>query len=178
MSLIYITPPNPNQQKSTQTNNPFHSENYKNLSDAWSHSLNENYWRHGIVINQGNLMNVSAERCRVRLNVIAGRLLREMFGNKYRQKGCKVHFLMASEGSKQSYNSHHHVLMAIVGDHSWSDWKIKMFVNSIDFLFCWTNGGWRGEKPCHVDYGWKEGNRYHSYSTKSIQRGSADWMLY
>jgi hypothetical protein len=101
--MILITSPITNQEKTA-----FHPGHYQNVKEAWSQAINENYWRHGLVISQGNEMNVSAERCRERLKFIASRLLRAMYGNKYRRKGHKVHFIVAGEGSKESYNLHYH----------------------------------------------------------------------
>jgi hypothetical protein len=125
--MIFSTDFVPSQQNSAPE--PFHPGNYQTVKKAWAESINPNYWRHGLVINQGNGMNVSIERCQSRLKFIAYRLLRMIFGNKYKHKG-NVKFIVAGEGSKKSYNTHYHVLMAVEGDHGWSGFRIKMTVRA------------------------------------------------
>jgi hypothetical protein len=122
-------------------------------------------------------MNVSEERCRERLKFISSRLLRQLYGNKHRRTGHQVHFLAAAEGRKTSHNLHHYILLAVDGDHGWSDFRIKMTIQDIDILFL-EQFGWNWEKPIHINYKWKRGNRYHSYSTDSIQRGRDDWTIW
>ena len=156
--------------------------NYKTVADAWSHGLNEKYWRHGLVFNQGNGHNVTRNRVRERLSFIACRLLRNIFGNRYRDKG-DVRFLGVEEGSKKSYNQHYHVLMAIDGDHGWDVRRVQQEIKTIDAMFLISHG-WYGEKPAEIECGWELGNRYHSYTTKMLQRllrtpsrEDADWFL-
>ena len=163
---------------------PFHPGRFVSIEDAWSQSINEDYWRHGLIISQGNGMNVSADRCRERLKFIASRLLRAIYGNKYKRLGHKVQFIVvAEEGWKKSHNTHqyhlhHHILMSVTGDHGWNDFDIRSAILKIDELFLKTHG-WDWEKRIQVDCNWKKTNRYHSYSTDTIQRGGQDdWNVY
>ena len=121
-------------------------------------------------------MNVSEERARERLRVIAGRLLFKMYGKYYRKK-ARVRFFVFTHGSKEAHNQHFHALMAIIGeDHQWPDWRIAQTIQSIDLLFICEN---RWEKPVHVDFDWKKGNRYHSYVGRFTQNAPCadDWFV-
>ena len=154
----------------------FHQHRFTSIKEAWAHGFNEECWRWGLVFNQGNGMNVSEERVRERLRVIAGRLLLKMYGKNYRKK-AKIRFIVFRHGSKQNYNQHFHAVMAIIGEsHQWPDWHIVQTIRSIDFLFTRCN---RWEKPIHVDYDWKIENRYHSYVSRFVQKSPTtdDWFV-
>jgi hypothetical protein len=71
------------------------------LHRAFQSSFREDYWRHGIVISQGNGMSVSKDEAFRRLDIIARHLLRKMFGNHWRKKG-KANFVVFQHGSMQS----------------------------------------------------------------------------
>src|SRR5262249_31096552 len=64
----------------------FHNHQYRSVRDAWERGFNEMHWRLGLVFNLGNGMNVSENRVRERLRFIASKLLRTMYGNRYRGK--------------------------------------------------------------------------------------------
>ena len=180
VSSIYNNTPPPN---SPSLKSPFHPGRFvigeqaktipfASVEDAWSHGLNEHAWRHGLVFNAGNEMNVTPDRCRERLWFIGAQLLRKMFGNQYRKRGG-VTFLAAQEGSRKSYNQHFHVLMMIDGNHGWDDERVAQEIKQIDSQFLW-----RDEKPVKIDYDWQKENRYHSYTTKLLQRPSdTDWFM-
>jgi hypothetical protein len=139
---------------------------YSCPEDVWKSGLNPNYWRWGLVFNQGNGMNVTEERIRERLRIIAARLLKKIYGNHYRDRG-RVRFMAFQHGSEERYDQHFHVLMAIEGErHGWPDWRIALQVQSIDRLS--RSGAWN-EKPVHVDFRWRNGNRYHSYDSRFLQ---------
>ena len=136
----------------------FYPGNYKSVTDAWC-GLDADYWRHGITANLGNGMNVSEEEAVRRLNYIRVRLLRKMFGNNFRRKNAAIHFLLFRQGSRLCFNQHFHALMAIDGDHNWSDRRIAEAIREIE-----SNRSKRPwEKNAHVDLDWREGNRFHSY---------------
>jgi hypothetical protein len=154
----------------------FHSHKFNSVKEALRNGFNEKFWRWGLVFNQGNEMNVSEERVRERLRVIAGRLLLKMYGKCYRKK-AKIRFVVFKHGSKETHDQHFHAVMAIIGkDHQWSDWRITQTIRSIDHLFICGN---RWEKPVHVDFEWKKGNRYHSYVGRFTQRSATedDWFV-
>ena len=82
-----------------------------------------------------------------------------MFGNNFRRKGAEIKFLVFEQGSRATFNQHYHALMAIEGDHNWSDERIAQAIMEID-----RNRSKRHwEKDVHVDFDWIEGNRFHSY---------------
>ena len=129
------------------------------VADAWRHALNPEYWRHGVTISQGLGWSVSEAEATRRLNYIRVRLLKAMFGNNFRRKGAKINFLVYEQGSRATFNQHYHALMAIEGDHDWSDERIAKAINEID-----RNRSKRHwEKDVHVDFDWIKDNRFHSY---------------
>jgi hypothetical protein len=68
-------------------------------------------------------------------------------------------FVVFELGSRATFNQHHHALMAIEGDHNWSDEQIAKAINEID-----RNRSKRHwEKDVDVDFNWIKGNRFHSY---------------
>src|SRR3984957_21254315 len=83
------------------------------VADVWRHAPNPKYWRHGITISQGLGWSVSEAEATRRLNYIRVRLLKAMFGNNFRRKGAKIKFLVYEQGSRATFNQHHHALMAI-----------------------------------------------------------------
>jgi hypothetical protein len=129
------------------------------IADVWRYGLNDEYWRHGITINQGLGWSVSETEATRRLNFIRVRLLRAMFGHNFRRKSAKIIFLMFKQGSHEGFNQHYHALMAIEGDHNWSDQQIAETISEIE---C-NRSKRHWEKSVHVDWNWKKGNRFHSY---------------
>ena len=110
----------------SNTSSAFHDKRYTSIKHAWECGLNEHFWRWGLVFNQGNEMNVTEHRVKDRLRVVASRLLRKIYGNRYRDK-AKVRFLAFRHGVAESFNEHYHALMAIEGEpHEWSDDKIAL----------------------------------------------------
>src|SRR6516225_740644 len=109
----------------------FYSGNYRSVTDAWC-GLDADYWRHGITVNLGNGMNVSEEEAVRRLNYIRVRLLKKMFGNNFRRKNAAIRFLLFRQGSRLCFNQHFHALMAIEGDHNWSDRRIAEAIREIE----------------------------------------------
>src|SRR5262249_9970505 len=142
--------------------------------DAWRRGLDPDYWRHGISINLGNGMNVSDEEAGRRLNYIRVHLLKMMFGNNFRRQNATIIFLRFRQGSRQCFNQHFHALMAIDGDHSWSDQQIAEAINESD-----SNRSKRTwEKNVHVDCDWREGNRFHSYvAREAAYREDSVWIM-
>jgi hypothetical protein len=157
------------------TSFPFHNHQFRSFKDAWEHGFNESFWRWGLVFNQGNDMNVSADRVKARLRFISSRLLRKIYGNRHRDKAT-VRFIVFEHGASKSFNRHYHVLMAIDGDPSdWSDFRIAMTIRAIDQEFV-KQHSW--EKPAHVDWDWQKGNRYHSYTSRfAVNRLDSEWFI-
>ena len=54
-----------------------------------------------------------------------------MFGNNFRKR-AKIEFLTFKQGSRATFNQHYHALMAIEGDHNWSDEQIAKAINEIE----------------------------------------------
>ena len=161
------------------TNNPpaFHQHHFSSYREALQHGFNEEFWRWGLVFNQGNGMNVSQERLKERLDFISPRLLRLMYGNRFRRKKVTVRFVCFEQGSAESFNRHYHVLMGIrANELPWSDLQVGQAIENIDLEFIRRTSS--SEKPVHVDYGWRMGNRYHSYSSRDVQYSSdANWFF-
>ena len=139
--------------------NPFRDSKGASIADAWQHGFNPEYWRHGITISQGLGWSVSEAEATRRLNYIRVRVLRAMFGNNFRRKGAKIKFLVYEQGSRATFNQHHHALMAIAGDHDWSDEQIAKAIAEIDH----NRSKRHWEKDVYVDFDWIKGNRFHSY---------------
>jgi hypothetical protein len=137
----------------------FRDRKSASVSDAWRHELNPEYWRHCITINQGLGWSVSADEATKRLNYICVRLLKAMFGNNFRRKHAEIVFLTFKQDSHEGFNQHFHALMAIEGDHEWSDQQIAEAICEIDRKR--SKRHW--EKEVHVDWEWVNGNRFHSY---------------
>ena len=95
-------------------------------------ALNEEYWRHGITINQGIGWSVSQAEAQRRLNYIRVGLLRRIFGNNFRRIGGKIWFCMFTQGSRKTDNQHFHAVMGIEGHHDWSDQEIAEAIDEID----------------------------------------------
>jgi hypothetical protein len=134
---------------------PFRDYKGASTADAWQHGFNPEYWRHGITISQGLDWSVSEAEATRRLNYIRVHLLKAMFG----KKGAEIKFMVFEQGSRATFNQHYHALMAIEGDHNWSDEQIAKATNEID-----RNRSKRHwEKDVHVDFGWIKDSRFHSY---------------
>jgi hypothetical protein len=130
---------------------------------AWG-SLDPDYWTHGLTINQGNGWSVTEDSVRKLLSYIAFKLLREMFGNNFRNK-ARIRFLGFRHGSMESGNQHFHVLMAIEGEHDWSDERIAIQISQIDD----ARERHRWEKPIYVDWDWnKKSGNFHSYCAREV----------
>jgi hypothetical protein len=138
---------------------PFLEYKGTGVADAWQHAPNPEYWRHCITISQGLGLSVSEAEATRRLNYIRVHLLKAIFGNNFRRKGAKIEFLVFKQGSRATFNQHYHVLMAIKGDHAWSDEQIAEAIVEIDR----NRSKEHWEKDVHVDFDWKKGNRFHSY---------------
>ena len=143
---------------------PFHTGKWSSVVDAWKQSLNEEFWRHGITINQGLDWSVTEETARKRLNYIRARLLRRMFGNGWRAK-AKITFVVFGQGSKESCNQHFHALMGIEGEHDWSDEQVAAAIVEIE----WNRKRKHWEKPAYVDYAWRKANRFHEYVGREMR---------
>jgi hypothetical protein len=62
--------------------------------------------------------------------------------------------------------------MAIEGNRpDWSDFRIVFKVKDTD---CQLIRSIKSEKPVHVDWEWREGNRYHSYVSRYVRAGKPD----
>jgi hypothetical protein len=120
-------------------------------------------------------MNVSEDRLKERLRFIASKLLRKIYGNRYRGK-AKVRFAVFQHGHRKSFNQHYHVLMAIEGEpNDWSDFRIATAIRRIDQELV---KGHRWEKPVHVDWNWQKGNRYHAYGSRfAVNRFDGEWFI-
>jgi hypothetical protein len=144
------------------------------IADAWRYGLNPEYWTHCITISQGLGWSVSEEQATRRLNYIGVRLLKAMFGNNFRRKRAKIRFLTFKQGSRASFNQHFHALMTIEGDHNWSDQKIAEAISEIDCKR--SKRHW--EKIVHVDFDWKDGNRFHSYVAREAAfNADSVWVM-
>jgi hypothetical protein len=138
---------------------PFRDYKGASIAGAWQHGFNPEYWRHGITISQGLGWSVSEAEATRRLNYIRVHLLKAMFGNNFRRRGAEIKFFVFEQGSRATFNRHYHALMAIEGDHNWSDEQIAKAITEID---C-DRSKKHWEKDVHVDFDWKNGNRFHSY---------------
>lgn len=155
----------------------FRAGKYETVRELWQHGLNELYWTHGIVISQGNRMCVSNAEAIRRMNSIKRHLLRQMFGNHYRNS-AKIEFLMFQHGSYETEDQHFHALMHIEGNHNWSHFRIAMTINSIEFMRHVRNKTkqpW--EKKAHVDWGWTNENRYHGYVSRYANWRPDTWCI-
>jgi hypothetical protein len=137
---------------------PFRDYKGASIADAWQHGFNPEYWRHGITISQGLGWSVSEGEAKRHLNYIRVRLLRAMFGNNFRKR-AEIIFLTFKHGSRATSDEHYHALMAIEGDHNWSDEQIAQAINEIDR----NRSKKHWEKDVHVDFDWLKDNRFHSY---------------
>lgn len=154
---------------------PFHLNPFSTVKAAFQHSFNEQFWRHGIVISQGNGMSVSKEEAIRRLDSIRRHLGRKMFGNHWRNK-AKIKFVLFQHGSTATDDGHYHALLGIEGDHDWSDFRIAMTIQSIERMRHWRRGADRHwEKPAHVDWNWEKSNRYHGYVSRFANIRPDDW---
>jgi hypothetical protein len=143
------------------------------VADAWRHTLNPEYWRHGITISQGLGWSVSEADATRHLNYIRVRLLKAMFGNNFRKR-AKIKFLPFRQGSREGFNQHFHALMAIEGDHDWSDQQIAEAICEIDRKR--SKRHW--EKDVHVDWNWIKGNRFHSYVAREAAfNADSFWVM-
>jgi hypothetical protein len=150
---------------------------YKTVREFWDGGLNPDFWTHGIVISQGNGMSVSPRQAAQRLNSIGRPLLREIFGNHWRDK-ANITFLVFQHGGYETYNQHFHALIHIDGEHNWSNFRIAMRIKSIDFMrhmLPEEAAAW--EKKLHVDWNWTNENRYHGYVSR-FANGRPDTWCY
>jgi hypothetical protein len=152
----------------------FHQTRFSTVEEAFQGGFHEQFWRHGIVISQGNGMSVSMEEAVRRLDSIRRHLGRRMFGNHWRGK---ITFAVFPHGSKTSGNEHFHALLGIEGDHNWSDFRIAMTVGTIERIRHWRRVDRPWEKMAHVDWDWKKENRYHGYVSRYANKRSDDWQF-
>ena len=144
---------------------------YKTAKEALAKDFNPEFWRHGLVISQGNGLSVSYARAKRRLLIIAKRLLRRIFGNHWRDK-AKLTFLVCQQGSRKSFNVHFHVLVGIEGEHDWTDQRIAEEIARVD-----SEIAFKGEKPIHIDYDWEKSNRYHWYVTRECYNNPDSYFV-
>jgi hypothetical protein len=156
---------------------PFHQKRFRTLKDAFQCGFNEEFWRHGIVVNQGNGMGVTKEEAVRRLEYIRRHLARKIFGNHWRDKG-RIVFAVFQHGSLKTGDEHHHAVMGIEGKHDWSDFRIGMTINSIEFMRHLRRPPKRQwEKMAHVDWNWNKRNRYHGYISRFANKRPDDWQI-
>jgi hypothetical protein len=141
----------------------------KAISRVFASDLNGAYWRHCITLNLGNGMSVSEGEAKRRLNYLRVRLLKAMFGNSWRRKGVNIRYLSFKQGTQDRGNQHFHVLMAIEGNHDWSDLRIAMEIQSIERGR--SKKPW--EKDAHLDWDWwKKDNAFMRYVSREATRGA------
>ena len=159
------------KSKDVPFENAFYQKHHSSVAHALSSGFNEQVWRWGLVFSQGNDWSVSESRVIERLRNIRSNLLRAIFGNRHRRKGS-IRFFVFKHGSLKSFNQHWHALMAIDGNRpDWSDFRIVFKVKDTD---CQLIRSIKSEKLVHVDWEWREGNRYHSYVSRYVQSGQLD----
>jgi hypothetical protein len=159
--------------------------------------LNEQYWRHGLTVSLGNGLNVSEQQARRRLQYVALRLKRMIWGNDKRQRkidllafkhqlinlrkkkqelkqGTKdwsdkrqkrlvekrYQALQTSNGKSEHFGEHWHAVMAVRGNHGWSDQEIAHAIIEIEQDRIKEH---RFEKPIEVEWDWQNENAFHSY---------------
>ena len=152
---------------------PFHQKRFQSVTDAYQHGFNEHYWRHGIVISQGNRMSVSLDDALRRFDKIRRYLSRKMFGNGWRKKG-KINMVIFQHGSRDTCDAHFHGLLGIEGDHGWSVFRIAMTIRSRELMLKMRQRTLGWEKMAHVDWNWEKGNRYHSYISRFANKRPDD----
>jgi hypothetical protein len=156
---------------------PFHRTRFCSLKEALQKGFNERFWRHGIVISQGNGMNVPKDEAVRRLNSIRWHLGRKMFGNHWREK-AKIAFVLFQHGSSASGDQHYHALLAIAGKHDWLDFRIGLTLKSMELMRHLRRSADRHwEKMAHVDWDWDKGNRYHSYVARFANKRPDEWYI-
>lgn len=94
------------------------------LSDAWRFGLDEHHWRHGITISLGNGLNVSKEQATRRLQYIALRLKRRLWGHRD-EKQQQIDFIVFKH---QLVNPHKKKDDLETGSRNWSDLEQKALV--------------------------------------------------
>jgi hypothetical protein len=150
----------------------YRGRRYGSIKEAWG-GLNSYKWRFGITINQGLGWNVSQKEAQRRLNYIRVRLLRAMFGNNFARKRAAIKFMVFRQGSWESGNQHWHALMAVEGDHDWSDAKIAIAIEGIEG----SRSKKRWEKDAYVDCEWNRGNRFHRYLAREVKHDADSVMV-
>jgi hypothetical protein len=149
----------------------------KSVENVFRYGFNEQFWRHGIVISQGNKMSVSKDDAIRRLDSLRRHLGRRMFGNKWREK-AQITFVLFQHGSRETFNEHYHALLGIGGDHEWTDFGIAMAINLIEGMrHRRRSPNRRWEKIAHVDWNWARGNRYHSYVGRFANKRPDNWEI-
>jgi len=150
---------------------------YSSPEEVFAKGLNPEFWRWGLTFNQGNGMDVTEERVRARLSKIAAGFLRDRYGNKYRRK-ARIRFVVFQHNCADGSDRHFHALMGFLGEpHGMSDAKVADAIEKLDESI---RKGWWGEKPVHVDFGWKKGNTFHSYVSRYVQAGKGqepNWFM-
>ncbi len=140
----------------------------RSIKEGWK-TLNASYWKFGLVISQGNHWNVSFQRFCERIKNIRIRVMRSLFGNRWRDRGSMV-ILYFKHGRKECFNEHYHTLVSIEGKHNRTDEQVAELVREADLLELKLK-----EKPVHVDDDWEKENAYHEYVSRYAQHGNDDW---
>jgi hypothetical protein len=66
----------------------------------------------------------------------------------------------ARSSNRDRFGEHWHAVMAVKGNHGWSDHKIADAVNEIEKSRTRER---RWEKPIDVQWNWQDGNAFHDY---------------
>jgi hypothetical protein len=80
--------------------------------------------------------------------------------------------LRTSTGKQDRVGEHYHAVMAVEGNHGWSDQEIADTINEIEAA---RPKEWRGEKAVHVDWDWKSGNKFHDYIGREVAADVRRW---
>ena len=153
-------------------------------------ALNERFWRHVITIKAGNDWDVTEQRAKERLSYLALRLKRKIWGNN-NKKQRKIAFFVfrhswgkkhnkieeqdesvVHKGSTERVGVHWHALMAVRGNHGWSDEQITDAINEIERNSKIRRGA---EMVADVEFGWKNGNAMHDYVGREFKQTTMQW---
>jgi hypothetical protein len=84
------------------------------------------------------------------------------------------HVLAFKQGTPEHGNQHFHILMAIEGEHGWSDFRIAMKIRSIEL---WRPRK-RWEKDAHVDWEWKNASAFMAYVSRETSQGADGYEIF
>jgi hypothetical protein len=82
--------------------------------------------------------------------------------------------LRTSTGKQGRFGEHYHAVMAVEGNHGWSDQEVADAIYEIEAD---RTKEWRGEKRVHVDWNWKNGNAFHSYVGREVEAEFGRWEI-